>query len=247
MKTGLVSLPVCLIALILLAGTSMAEQVYLEANFNDKMIDDPIGTGGADLGEPVDVDTDHLSAIVRDGPMGSPSLEIADAGDFTTGYVDFEFIGNQEITTGLVYIAADLWFDTALDGEEAKVRVYEQGSRSNRFTEMGFQTDGDVWLHYGASSNAGIIGTFTTGEPFRVIQEFDMDAGTFSVWLDGELVLEDLVHGVTGDGVGSVIFGVHYDEDTDGHYYVDAIKVADTFEAIPVEEQSWGRIKAGYR
>jgi hypothetical protein len=93
---------------------------------------------------------------------------------------------------------------------------------------------------------AGQIGTYEAGRLFRVIWEFDMDTGTYDVWLDGEQVVDDRVHGVISDGIGSVHFGPYGDSDTDGSYNVDAIMVTDYFQATPMERGSWGRIKARF-
>jgi hypothetical protein len=197
---------ISLLGIVLFSGAAIADQVFLEADFNDKVIDEPIGTGGAAVGEPFEV---------------------------------------VEITTGTVVVAADLWFDALADGDSCKVDVREHSSNQSQFAELVFTEDGSIKLDYGGSST-GVIGQFVTDRAFRVILDFDMDGGTFDVWLDGMLVIDDLAHGVTDRGIGKVRFGTLFDADSDGRFYVDAIKVTDYFEATAIDKQSWGRIKARF-
>jgi hypothetical protein len=74
-----------------------------------------------------------------------------------------------------------------------------------------------------------------------------MDTGTYDVWLDGELIVEDLAHGITDRGVGNVLFGCGTDSDLDGHFNADAISVTDLFQETPAETQCWGRIETAFR
>ena len=236
---------ICLFSLILLSTVSMAEQIYLKADFNDKTIDAPIGMGGAALGEPVMMD-DAITAIVREGPLATPNLEIEDV-QTANGYVRFEFLGDVEVTTGMVDLSADLWFNSLLDASECTILVKNASQPSQRFAELGIEDDGHIWLHYGQSFDGGTIGQVETGRAFRIIFEFDMDSETFDVWLDGVEAASDLEHEIADTGIGSFMFGCHYDEDAEGSYYVDAIQVTDYFQATPTEEHSWGRVKAGFR
>jgi hypothetical protein len=236
---------ICLIGLDLFSTVSTAEQIYLAADFNDKVIDEPIGIGGAEVGEPMGV-ASTITAIVRDGPMGSPSLEIQDNHEWA-GHADFELLGSAELTSGTVYVSADLWFDSLAEGENCVVKVGEQGSNQFRFAELVFQGDGSIRLLYGDTSNINNIGTFAAGSPYRIILEFDMDAGTFDVWLNGEQAEDDLAHEISERGIGRVRVGCRYDVDLVGHFYIDALSVTDYFQATACEEHSWGRLKETFR
>jgi hypothetical protein len=245
MKCRLTGLLLSLFAMLYPLSALGAAHVYLDANFNDKAIDAPIGAGGASVGEPTEVDN-TIFAVVRDGPMGSPSLEIQD-NHLWAGGASFQLLGQAEVTTGILDIAADLWFDTLADGANCAIKICEQGTFQSRFSDLAFFANGSVELTYGESSSAGIIGQFVAGRVFRVILEFDMDAGTVDVWLDGVKVVDDLVHGVTDRGIGGVRFCALFDEDFNGHFYVDNIKVTDYFEAVPTEDTSWGRVRTQFR
>lgn len=234
-----------LLCACLLPCPSSAEEVFLFADFNDKAINEPIGHGGAEFGEPTEVYTSLISAIVRSGPMGTPSLEIRDISDFGAGFAVFEFLGGTELTTGIVSVSADLWFHDLSGSNRFLLYVRENGSASERFGDLRFNPDGAVSL-FDHQGYVGVIGSYVTEKRFRIIMEFDMEAGTYDVWLDGTLAINGREHGVTERGIGSVIIGCDHDEDLEGFFNVDALTVTDYFQEVPVGTQSWGRIKAGY-
>jgi hypothetical protein len=235
----------CLLGVAILCGSAIADQIYLDAHFNDKEIDEPIGMGGAEVGEPIDV-PETITATVRDGPMGSPSLEIQDR-HLWAGHATFELLDSAELTEGMVSVAADLWFDSIADGDSCTFMVCEQGSNQRRFAELVFRSDGSILLDYGESASYGHIGDFSAGRPFRVIIEFNMDVGTFDVWLDGVRVVEALSHGIADRGIGRVRVGCLFDADQDGRFSVDALSVTDYFQAVGTEESNWGRVKTAFR
>jgi len=53
-----------LAGMLALAGAVLADTTLLDANFDDKTVGAPIGTGGAKQGEPVDIQA-FLDAVVR--------------------------------------------------------------------------------------------------------------------------------------------------------------------------------------
>ncbi|MHC4970477.1 MAG: hypothetical protein ACYTF4_17945, partial [Planctomycetota bacterium] len=90
---------VVLVAIMVSAGGRAGASTLLEADFDDKTIDAPIGTGGAAVGEPVSV-SPNIIATVRAAPFATPSLEIVDNNDDPpsgfAGAARFEFIGSAE-------------------------------------------------------------------------------------------------------------------------------------------------------
>ena len=83
-----------LLILAIGAGTAVAETAYLEANFDGEPIDVPIGIAGPSIGQPIRVDP-GIEALVREGTLPTPSLEITDIDDNYGGYVWFEFLGGH--------------------------------------------------------------------------------------------------------------------------------------------------------
>jgi hypothetical protein len=197
--------------------------VHLQADFNDKTIDAPIGTGGASVGEPVEV-SPSITAIVRAEPMATPSLEIQDNHDYSAGSARFEFLASAEITAGVFAISTDMWFHELSPGFDFFIYIREQGSSANKFGDLRFTPSGSVTL-YDSNGYYGNIGTYEIGRVYPVKYEFDMDAGTYDVYLDGVLVVDDRAHGVVDRGVGAVLFGCGHDSDYDGYFNVDNIFV----------------------
>jgi len=226
-------------------GVAAAETVYLEADFNDKPVNRPIETGGPTVGEPIAVDTGIITAIVREGPMGSQSLEIGDDDVFSAGYVEFGFLGDAELTAGIVVIAADLWFPPLGEGRSYSVIVREQAGAADNFASLIFGAAGEIQLG-DAAGYPGVIASYQPERTTRLILEYDMDSGTYDIWVDGVRVVDDRSHGITESGVGSLYFGCVHDPDTEGYFFVDAISVSDTFHEVATSRGSWGSLKGAF-
>lgn len=233
------------LAMIMVTVPAAADTIYLEANFDDKPLDVPIGTGGPTLGEPVYVGT-AVTAIVRGAPMPTPCLELQDIDDYYAGSARFEFLGSAELTSGQVGISAMLWFSALSPGYNFYIYVREQGSSAQSFTNITFHDDGRVYAD-DANSPSIFLGNYDINRVTPIGIIFDMDAGTYDVWLDNLLVLEGETHGIVGRGVGAVLFGCLHDSDVDGHFFVDDILVANYLPPTASESASWGQVKALYR
>jgi hypothetical protein len=230
-----------LLVTLSMSTSSMADVTYLEADFDDKTIDAPIGTGGAAAGEPAEVDP-TITAIVRDTPMTTPCLELQDGDDFAAGRARFEFSSNEEITTGLVVMTCNLWFFGWNDGYNFGIDVRENDGSAFAFMSLRFNAVGSI-THFDQNSQTMVVGVYETGRPLSLQMSFDMDADTYDVVIDGVLVINDEEHGITERGVGSVAFGSQDDPDLNGRFCVDDILVCDTYPS-PVRPVTWGGIKA---
>ncbi len=240
MKSRFGSLLLGVLGVTTICSVAVASQIYLEANFEGQVPDAAIGVGGAAVGEPISVD-EGITAIVRDTPMLSLSLEIQDADTDYAGSVCFEFVESAEITTGLVTIEADLWFQ---EFDSYGIYIREQGGGTCSFASLLFYADGSINCVDASLAPYGDIGTYEIGRSYRVVFKFDMDTGTYDVWLDGMLALPGAAHGITGNGIGSVLLGCVNDEDLTGLFNVDNITVSDTF--TDVLGTTWGRVKARF-
>lgn len=235
-----------LLAMILISSHAAAETEYLEADFDDKTVDSPIGTGGPTLGEPVQLGI-NITATVRGAPMASPCLEIRDNDDFASGSVRFEFKSGVEITTGKVGISALLRFDSMDPGNDFHIFIREQGSSALSFANVNFISDGNVYSNnaFGPSS---WIGNWEADRVYGFGIIFDMDTDTYDIWWDGQRALQDEPNTVLGvRGIGAVLFGCMNDVDTESHFFVDDILVADYLPISESEAASWGQVKALYR
>jgi hypothetical protein len=213
-----------------LAWRSATDPVLLGTDFNTKPLDVAIGTGGPTLGEPASVAGTIVQATVRSTLFGGRSLEIQDISTCCGGAVAFDFLGDAEITQGTVAIKADLVFKE-LSGCDLLVR--EHGAYSRTFLNLDFFADG--WIR-ASDANTLVgpnIGRYSVNHLLPVMIFFDLDAGTYSIWLDGALALQNEPHGVVGRGVGRLAFGIHNDADLTGRFQVDNIEVFHSGGACP--------------
>ena len=193
----------------------------LDADFEGKPVNQPIGTGGAAVGEPVEI-VQSTDAIVRDTPMPSRCLEMSDIDEYFAGGAAFEFLDSAEYTTGLVKIEMDLWFEEL---EDYFVYVREQGTAAQTFANIRFSGGGIVVAEDADTTPGQVVGTYEADRVVPIVIQFDLDKGVWHLTLDGMRVLADEPHGVTERGVGQVIIGVSHDEDLDGKVNLDNLLV----------------------
>lgn len=205
-----------------------ASKYHLRANFNYKTIDAPIGEGGPEVGEPINVDP-QIVAVVRDEPMFTPSLEIRDNDNYGAGFATFAFIGDAEVTSGLLVVEVHFWFETF---DSYSMTLREQGGATQQFTDLYFDPYGLVTIYdQGGPVDGG--GTYDVGRVYMVRIIHNLDAGTYRVILDGSEVVTNEPHDVVGHGIGRLGIGCAHDPDYDGLFYVDNIFASQTTPPRP--------------
>lgn len=205
--------------------SAYAQNTLLAADFDDKAIDMPIGTGGPAVGEPTYVDP-FIEAIVRDEPLPTPCLEISDIDDYYAGKAKFKFLDDVEVMSGHLTMTCTLWFEYDPDGAGYTIYFRERDSGAFDFLSLSFLGDGAVYC-YDSNSNSPQLATFDTGRPVPLAVSFDLDAGTYTIWLDGVGIRWNDSYGTVGPGIGTVIFGCTHDGNTEGTFYVDDILITD--------------------
>jgi hypothetical protein len=237
----------CVVALAgaLLGSAAAAERIHLLADFDDKPVDQPIGAGGPELGEPVQVDMSPTAAVVRASPTPTPCLQLVDESDCCAQSVRFEFLDGAEISSGPLVIRADFW---APEQESSGYFLYvrEKGGTAHDFVSL-IVAGGDINV-LDAGGFVGVVGTCPTGRPTTVRIALDMTAGTYDLSVDGQLMVDDQPHDVVGVGIGigAVLVGVLHDPGTGDAYYLDRLFVADG-DPTPAERATWGGVKARFR
>jgi len=194
--------------------------VLLNANFNDEPIDQPIGAGGPELGQPISV-FPGLSAIVRTGPMATPSLEISEAVGGSAFAARFEFLDGEEVTHGDLNIHMHIeapQFDTF------EVNVREPGSSAQVFASVIFTGFGGIVASDQAGS-IGTIGSYSINVAYELGILFHMDEGTYDIKLNGAPVISGRAHGVTARGIGAVMVGTGTLTTPGTLFYVDRLRV----------------------
>ena len=115
--------------------------------------------------------------------------------------------------------------------ERYEFLVHEQGSNAENFLVMNFVDFGTVWFDDAASGNGHYHSeTYTAGTPIHIEVAFYSELGLYSVWMNDVRVVHRRAHGITGRGIGRLIFGESFDTDTNGRMRVDRIRV-DTLDS----------------
>lgn len=191
--------------------------VLLDANFNDRPLNAQIGTGGAVVGEPVSL-SGGLSAVVTPVPLPTPSLRLSQASTGSARFATFEFLGGEEVQSGALIVFFVLR-PAALD--RFLVSVRENNGASRNFGDLTFLSSGSIVL---ADANPGIaIGNYVAGQTLVFEFRYDMDAGTYDLRFNGQLVVNDRAHGVPDRGVGSVLIGT--DPASASQWFLDDLSV----------------------
>ena len=200
------SLVLALAAFSLSAGDEPL--ILLDAHFNDKTVDQPIGTGGAEAGEPITVGS-NLDAIVRQdaGDPDNRVLELRTTDSASTSATRFGFIEHTEVEKGRLLVSVQV---TVPDPDFAEGRLYlrEATSSGKRFLDLVLQTSGTINI----SDAAGIIvilpNAITFGQPMLIEVIHDLDERTYDLLIDGVYVVEDRAHGIADRGIGAIIFSL---------------------------------------
>jgi len=229
-----------LLAVTLTTPVRAGDFVLLDATFDDKTVDAPIGTGGALVGEPVSI-SPGIDVIVRDGVFVTPSLEIADQATLGTPFVRFEFVDSFEETAATVEITALLRF-SEVDGYVFYVR--EQGTSGSSFSSVTFTSGGTLTI----TDAAGVAfsgGSYAADTDHLLEITHDLLDGTWDLSLDGTPHVTNRSHGITDRGIGAILIGVQNDAELDGSIHLDRIRVTSD-GLVPAASGSWGAIKALY-
>lgn len=182
--------------------------ILLDAHFDDKTVDQPIGTGGAEAGEPMTVSS-ILDAIVRqdaDDP-DNRVLELSTVNVASSSAIRFEFIEHTEVEQGRLLVSVQITVPDP-DFGQASLYLREATSAGKRFLDLALQTSGWVNISDAAGFVANIPNAFQIGQPMLVEVMHDLDERTYDLLIDGVYVVEDRAHGIADRGIGAIIFSL---------------------------------------
>lgn len=242
--------PLCcqLLALVLgcllLPVSTMAEVIYLDADFDDKTPDQVIGTGGAEVGEPFWVDL-HAGGYIRQSLPWDPVLEIADGSTTAYGNIWFRFLSNAELESGVVVVTFTISFFDTSGGSYDVIAIREAGG-GFVFVELRFLPNFDIELA-DADGVVGVIGDYNMAVDIPMAVALDLSAGIYDVWLDGQEVRSDEPVTFSGHKLGNVVLSTGQDEDLTGKFFIDDLFVTDNPDAVPVKHSTWGRVRSLFR
>ena len=199
--TALIFTP--LLACPAIAGVPVGNVTQLQVDFDDRIPGEALGAGGPMVGEPTDLSALD-GAIVQASP-GDNVLRVSNNTGSTSGRsLRWEFLDDAEITTGKVRIEFS-FTPSALDRYSFGVR--ENGGSTRTFLTVNFSTSGTL----SASDAAGVFpltnASYGAGIEMAVVIEFDMDAGTSQMTINGLPLYSGRSHGIVDRGVGRVLTG----------------------------------------
>jgi hypothetical protein len=195
--------------------------LFLVANFDSQPTGVQIGTGGAVAGEPVSISSALQAVVVPTGVLPSPSLRIAPTATGSARFVAFEFLGSNEIATGDVYLRFVL---KPAQLERFLIGVREQGGASKSFLDITMLSSGQIAIN-DASGLGAVIGSYTAGQNMVFEFRFYMHSASYDVYLNGNPLAIDRIHGIIDRGVGSLILGSDPASQVGSQWFLDDVRV----------------------
>lgn len=236
--------PACLL-LGALAGGAPAPATaitLLHATFDDKVIDEPLGTAGPAAGEPVDLG--ELPAMVRPAPFATNCVELTEDWGFGARHLRFEFLGGSTVDRGTLDVTFRLWIPAF---NNFTLYLRERGSSAVSFFNLRLDDSGFVMVGDLDSPGYNPVGGYVTGEPLAFALHFDLAADSYTLTLNGETRVADGHLGPLPQGIGAFLVGLDHDSDAAGTCFLDDLEVTASEVAEPVAVTTWGGIKGLYR
>jgi hypothetical protein len=236
---------VLVLGCLMCPGLSRAETIYLDADFDSKTPNEPIGSGGAAVGEPFYLDG-FAGGYIREFAPPNRVLEIQDGSTSAYCNIWFSFVDGVELDSGILVVTFTIEFYETGGGSSHRVTIREGSGGGFEFAVLDFREDYAIELsdHDGV---VGVIGYYNMSVRSPIAIAFDLTAGTYDVWLDGQEVRSDEPITTSGEKLGYIVFSTGPDEDLEGRYFIDDLFVTDNPNAVPVEDCTWGRVKGLFR
>lgn len=216
----------CFLSMFMIAP-GLAEETILLADFSNKPLNQPIGTGGASAGEPHQVSA-IIDAVVRAAPAGGRELELSKAPSGGTASVRFHFLDNEEVSSGQLRFDLAIRLGGADDFGVFSLLLREPFNAALTFLNMDVFNDGDVQIRRSGFPVVRFSEAASLSRINRFRLLYDLDEKTISLCLNGGLLVLDLDAGIdTERGVGSLLFTLPAAGET--RLWIDAIKVEKGF------------------
>lgn len=222
------------ITMLLVPWTASAggSTVWLDANFDSHPLG-PIGSGGAESGEPVTSPFGYTSDVVAGST--SNELEFCDANSSFIVGMQFKLLGLDELTEGIVCVE---WTITFPQFDQYVINILDRDGPLFHFFQIKFLSNGQM-AFYDDNNVAPSYASFTydTGTPMDFYCEFDMDTGLYDVWVDDVQLVDDEDHGITGEGIGAWWLQAGFDFNQGDCVQIDNLRITQTLgaTAAPVD------------
>lgn len=196
--------------------------VALEANFEDKAVGLPIGDGGAVAHEPMSISPD-MDAIVVEAAPGVNILDMASTNTSGTQVARWQFVDNLEVRTGLYVLDFDMAMETR---DRYRVALRERTSSSQTFMNLQFQQNGTIAVSDANGTELFVGVDYDAGRVYQYRVIFDLDAGLYDIFRDGEPLIRERAHGITERGIGGTLFSVDNGAQASAHLQIDSLRVS---------------------
>lgn len=219
-STALVILCSCLHWPAMLQAGALPSFPVLNTTFEGQPLG-PIGTGAP--GQPVSVDSVIAATVVEQTFPAlrgvNRALEIDHDATSIAGFAVFEFPGDAELGDGNVVVEVALFQPT---GARFLLYIRENNGAAADWGSLTIAESGNLNWSDSVTTLAN-LGTYNDGETLDLALNFDLDARTVEIFVDGALVRSASPTYGGPLGIGSVRLGI--DRSTTGPTYVDNLRV----------------------
>ncbi len=162
--------------------------VVLDADIENKILGQPIGTGGASVGEPETIQNTLETEVIEAG-LDNQALLITNPNGIAYT-VTWGFLHDIEYSTGQLTVAMDVDFPSVDHYALTFGRISDSGVF---YSSLSFGLTGSIGI---SDSNgfAGFVGSYVENQWYRLKMVFDMDTGLYDVYLDDAELLTDRAH-----------------------------------------------------
>ncbi|MFZ2235692.1 MAG: hypothetical protein WAV67_04860 [Dokdonella sp.] len=180
--------------------------LLLDADFNDKNVNFPIGTAGASKGEPTSV-ANGLSAIVRAAPFSTKSLHFSQASPMVNNIARFELLGGAQVRSGELHVGFTVRTPAVFDTFRARMR--ERNSTTGFFGGIEFNSAGQIATLNGLNGDEPFF-DYDPDTTYRIELVYQVATGTYDIYVDGRVRLGRAKHSVTDPekGFGAIDFSL---------------------------------------
>ncbi len=140
-------------------------------------------------------------------------------------------------------VISDVWFYQTGPGWTPYLEFYDSGWHDL----FGIYVMSDGTIKIFDSELAATIPSYPTGRSLPVLIAMDLDADTYSVWIDEVQWVADRPMKVSGSNFTRIQIGSGSNCAAENRFSIDQIRVVDTLPQIPTQRTSWGKVRALFR
>ncbi|SFN10549.1 hypothetical protein SAMN05216289_104134 [Dokdonella immobilis] len=196
----------------------------LYADFDEAAVGSGIGTGGAEVGEPIFIAPALDTEIISQG-SGDNALALTSTNTSSAQSSRWQLLDDIGIAVGTVVVEFDVAFG-ALGSYNIGVR--EANGSARVFTTIAISGTGGAGSISDAGGTVSAPGlSYVVNQTYHFRLAYDMEAGTYDVSRDGVPLVSGRAHGVaSGIGIGRLAFGIANASPSPGPMILDNLEVS---------------------